>query len=117
MIGFMSLSSQFGTSSNIFMSQGETRSFFERSVLGADKGISFDEVGEGGIQEEVSENVLKSQPLSSLQVLYFWNEEQLKLLLSDQHLVLFVSDFGVGKTLLKKHMALNPPTKPHKLNN
>ena len=110
LVGFMSLSTKFGTSSNVFMDQAETRKFLEERVLGEQrKGLTCEELSEKEILENISfsDKVLKDKPLSSLQVLYFWNEMQLKFLLKDIKLVLFLSDFGVGKTLIKKHKALS----------
>ena len=84
--------------------------FLEERVLGEKrKGVTCEEIGEEKILQNisVSDKILKAKPLTSLQVVYFWNEKQLKFLLEDKRLVLFLADFGVGKTLMKKHKALS----------
>ena len=109
LVGFMSLSKVFGFSSNVFMDQAEARAFVEESILGAEKskGVTCEEKNEETIFRFVTGKVLKEKPLSSLQVLYFWYEKQLQFLLENTRLVLFMSDFGVGKTLMMKHKALS----------
>ena len=110
LVGFMSLSSKFGISSNVFMDPPKSSEFVEKKVLGSDKckGVTCEETdGKETISKIVTGKALKAEPLSSLQVLYFWNEEQLQFLLQDKRLVLFMADFGVGKTLMKKHKALS----------
>ena len=105
-IGFMSVSTKFGLATNVFMSSASARGLFERSILGAEKGISSELEGSKEIiKAKVSESILKEKQLSSLQLLFFWNEEQLQFLVMEKKKVLFLADFGVGKTLMKKHMA------------
>ena len=108
LIGFMSLSSKFGLSSNVFMDPPEARAFVEENILGKErsKGVTCEEATDKPIVTEVSGKTLREKPLSDLQVLYFWNEEQLQFLLQNNNLVLFLADFGVGKTLMMKHQAL-----------
>ena len=106
LVGFMSISDQFGLSSNVFLSSCKAARLFERSILGSEIGITSEKAEVETISREISAISLQKQPLSSLQVLYFWNEEQLQFLLAEEKKVFFMSDFGVGKTLMKKHMAL-----------
>ena len=108
LIGFMSLSLKFGLSSNVFMDASEARAFVEENILGKErsKGVTCEEATDEPIVMDISGKTLREKPLSDLQVLYFWNEEQLQFLLQNKHLVLFLADFGVGKTLMMKHQAL-----------
>ena len=120
-IGFMSVSTTFGVSSNVFFTQSEARQFFEEQILvGGEKskkevsgkekfgkGITCEhETGNTVKQENISERLLRAEPLSSLQLLYFWSEEQLQFIVKEDRKVLFLGDFGVGKTLMMKYMAL-----------
>ena len=94
LVGFMSLSTKFGLSSNVFMDQEKARLFLEERVLGEKrKGVTCEEIGEEKILQNisVSDKILKAKPLTSLQVVYFWNEKQLKFLLEDKRLVLFLA--------------------------
>ena len=114
-IGFMSVSTKFGLATNVFMSSSSARGLFERSILGVENGISSELEGSKEIiKPKVSENALKEKQLSSLQLLFFWNEEQLQFLVMEKKKVLFLADFGVGKTLMKKHMAFKTAKSSHK---
>ena len=108
LVGFMSLSSKFGLSSNVFMDPARAREFVEETILGKkeSKGITCEEASDEPIRSVVPGKTLRKKPLSNLQILYFWNEEQLQFLLQNKSRVLFLSDFGVGKTLMMKHQAL-----------
>ena len=105
-IGFMSVSKSFGFASNVFLSAADSRELTESSIIGAKEGISSEQETQENISKRVTQKKLKGKHLSSLQLLFFWNEEQLQFLLKHQKRVLFLTDFGAGKTLMKKHMAL-----------
>ena len=100
LVGFLSLSSS-------FLTLKDTRQLHEHKTLGTQKGISSEEFAakETYNLENLDRKKLKGKPLSHLEVVCYWNPDQLDLVLSRPTRVLLDADFGVGKTLLMKQIA------------
>ena len=110
-VGFMSISDAFGVSTSYFFDGKEAGEHFEEAVLGKSnaKGVSCEEALETSInlqKVKVKDFKDKNLYLSSLKTLIFWCTPQLQFLTSKNKHVVFMADYGVGKSLLKKHMAI-----------
>ena len=107
LVGFSSISNSLGKS--VSVSLADTRSEYEKAILGKDIGISSEKTLTG---EDLSTCIdklklsnLKGQNLSSLDALAYWNTFQLEFLMKKPQRVWFDADFGCGKTLLMKYFA------------
>ena len=109
-VGFYSCSDIHSTS--VTMSLRDTRVEYEKAITGNKRGVTSEETGVGvSLPKKMkieSLKDLKNKPLSSMEVMIYWNPSQLSLLMErkeTQSRVLLTSDFGCGKTLLLKHFA------------
>ena len=98
LVGYLSLSSSFKTLQ-------DTRLLHEHRTVGTSQGISSEGATESYNLKDLHRKKLKGKHLSHLEVVCYWNPDQLNLIVSRPKRVLFDADFGVGKTLLMKQIA------------
>ena len=116
-IGFYSCSENHSVS--VTLSMRDARIEYEKAITGQEKGVSSEEtlLGEPLPKNldnlnmkdlKMSKNDGGNKPLSSAAVMIYWNPSQLSLLLEKEETkkrILFIADFGCGKTLLMKNFA------------